>query len=402
MIEGIDRRIVVVGGGPVGLYSAYLIKKKNPNILVTLFEEHSEIGKPVCCSGLLGIDGLKKTDLLKYIIINDCVDNKIKGANIYGPYKAYLNVLSKTEKAYVVDRSKFDKKIRDLALSVGVEIVYNSRVVDIKDNTVFVNNLDKNSSAEYKFDFLVGADGPNSIVRKTFFPEYKDIEKEFIIGYQIYVEGEFTKNKVDLYFNDFSRGLFSWVVPESGSSAKIGIGVSLLPDSKKTNNPKAQLYEFIKKNNIIYDKEIGFCSSLLPISKPLSNFVKDNVIIIGDAGCFVKVTTGGGVNFGLMSAKIAAKALTNRIKDFKKLESYNADIKKYVSELNLHYKIRKYLLSKNNSELDELIQKLSDLNIASILEKEGDIDYPSLFIRKLFFNKKFFALFREFIRFLKT
>ncbi|MCK9292859.1 MAG: NAD(P)/FAD-dependent oxidoreductase [archaeon] len=402
MIEGMDRRIVVVGGGPAGLYSAYLVKKKNPNILVTLFEEHSEIGIPICCSGLIGIDGLKKTDLLKYIIINDCVDNKVKGANIYGPYKSYFKVLSKVDKAYVLDRGKFDKKIRDLALSVGVEIVYDSRVVDVKENTVFVDDLKKNCSTEYKFDFLIGADGPNSIVRKTCFPEYKDIEKEFIIGYQIYVEGEFTKNKVDLYFNDFSRGLFSWVVPESGSSAKIGIGVSLSSDSKRKNNPKEQLYEFIKKNNIIYDKETSFCSALLPISKPLSNFVKDNVIIIGDAGCFVKVTTGGGVNFGLMSAKIAANAITNRIKDFKKLESYNKDIKRYVSELNLHYKIRRYILSKSNSELDELIQKLNDIGISSILEKEGDIDYPSLFIRKLFFNRKFFSLFRELIKFLKS
>ena len=39
MIKGLETRIIIVGGGPTGLYCAYLIKRFNPNTIVTLIEQ---------------------------------------------------------------------------------------------------------------------------------------------------------------------------------------------------------------------------------------------------------------------------------------------------------------------------------------------------------------------------
>ena len=87
---------------------------------------------------------------------------------------------------------------------------------------------------------------------------------------------------------------------------------------------------FINKKNIKFEKIISESSGIIPISKPLKNYVFKNRLLLGDAAFFVKPTTGGGINFGLLSCECAEKALTNRFKSFKSLDNYNKFISKYV------------------------------------------------------------------------
>ncbi len=391
MIEGIDKRIIVVGGGPTGLYSAYLLKKLNPNIIVTVIEEHKVCGTPVCCSGLIDVSGYNKLKLKNNLVLKDFLVNKIYGADIFGPLEAKFNVSSKEIKAYVIDRSKFDLKIKELAENFGVEILNGKRVINIKNNFIEFLDLETNETKELRYDFLIGADGPNSFVRKTFFPEIKN--QEFIHTYQVTVQGDFNKEKVSVFLSDFSKGLFSWVVPESTSVARIGLGVYL------GKNPKEMFNKFKEKYKIKYEREIYECSGILPISKPIKNLVNGNVLLVGDAACFVKSTTGGGVNFGLASCEMAAKAINDRIKEFKDLKLYNKHLSVYRKELEIHYKIRKYFYSKNSFDQDKLLLKIIDAEIPKILEEHGNMDYPSLFISKILLNRKAFALFPEIFKF---
>jgi digeranylgeranylglycerophospholipid reductase len=392
MIEGIDRRIIVVGGGPTGLYCAYLLKKLNPNINITVIEEHESIGSPVCCSGLIDVSGYNRLKLKNNLVLKDFLINKVYGSHIIGPIEAKMEVFSKEIKAYVIDREKFDQSIKELAESYGVDILTGRRVTDIKDNLITFLDLEKNQTENLRFDFLVGADGPNSVIRKTFFPEIKN--SEFIHTYQINVEGNFDSNSVSVYLGDFAKNFFAWIIPESSTVAKIGIGVPL------GLNPKEMFLRFKEKHKIKYIKELYECSGILPISKPLNNLVYKNTLLVGDAACFVKSTTGGGINFGLMSSEIAAKVINDRIKEYKDLNNYNKLLKKYKKELNLHYKIRDYFFSKTILEQDDLLFKINNAKIPEFLEKHGNMDYPSLFINKLLFNRKALSLIPEIFRFL--
>ncbi len=396
MIEGIDKRIVIVGGGPIGLYTSYLIKKLNPNILVTVLEEHDEIGIPVSCSGLISISGFNKTKLKNYININDYIINKVRGADIFGPHLVTLKVESRDYKAYVIDRERFDKKIRDLALSQEVDIQYHQKLISIEDTYLKVKDLRTEIVSDLRFDFLIGADGPNSIVRDSILT--KKLEPEFIHSYQILVEGEFGTEGVSIYLGDFAKGLFGWVIPESPYRAKIGIGTSI-----GTKNPKEQFDKFIDRNKIKFDNILSTTSGLIPVAKPLDVYARHNRLVVGDAACFVKATTGGGVNFGLLSAEAAAKAINERIKEFKDLETnYKHHLSKYISELKTHYKIRKYIDSKTNIELENLLIKLKKIGIEKFLEKKGDMDFPSYFMPRLLTNPNFITLAPEIIKYLRS
>ena len=76
--------ITIVGGGPIGLYTGFLLSKQGFN--VNLFEEHKVIGKPIACSGLL------TQDIKKYRVnLNDCIVNKFNSVSIHSKNVAFLH-----------------------------------------------------------------------------------------------------------------------------------------------------------------------------------------------------------------------------------------------------------------------------------------------------------------------
>ena len=44
-------KVVVIGGGPIGCYTAYLLAKEGHS--VEIYENHKKIGAPIQCTGIL-------------------------------------------------------------------------------------------------------------------------------------------------------------------------------------------------------------------------------------------------------------------------------------------------------------------------------------------------------------
>lgn len=61
---------MIVGAGPVGCYTAQLLKKSG--IKARIIEEHDEVGKPLKCAGIVGKEVFENTLLTipKSSIIN--------------------------------------------------------------------------------------------------------------------------------------------------------------------------------------------------------------------------------------------------------------------------------------------------------------------------------------------
>jgi flavin-dependent dehydrogenase len=146
--------VAIVGGGPAGLITAGTLKKKNPDCEITVFEEHSSIGEPSHCAGLINIEGLKRLGIssdANYVL------NEIKGAVFHGIGGVSVRIVADTPKAVVIDRTLFDQSLAHQAKEEGVEILVNHRIQRVQrgNNSWLLKseNRDRNSL------FLVCAEG---------------------------------------------------------------------------------------------------------------------------------------------------------------------------------------------------------------------------------------------------
>jgi len=281
--------IVIIGAGPAGCYSAYLLAKQGHK--VTIYEKNKKIGSPVQCTGILSDYFLKLMPPSKKFVINTLTKTKI-----HSPNRNFVETKIKTN--YVICRKKFDNYLAKKAEQQGVKIKLNFCLNNIKENILYFKNK------KIKADIIIGADGPlSTVAKKSGLFE----NRKFLIGTQ--VEGYLKKDNVVDFFPYI--GTYAWVVP-IGKKSRIGV-VSY-------KNSKKLFDKFVKTYNIdITENQSG----VIPVFNPYVNVQKKNVYLIGDAATFNKATSGGGINQSLVSAKIVVDCIINN-------KNYNKEWKRIM------------------------------------------------------------------------
>ncbi|MBS3061396.1 MAG: NAD(P)/FAD-dependent oxidoreductase [Candidatus Diapherotrites archaeon] len=364
--------VAIVGAGPAGLKTAAHLAKEG--IDVTVLEEHEKVGEPCNCSGLISVEGAKKADLP----LDDCLIGKITGAKLFAPNNAMLVVQRNTAVAKVVDRAKLDQLLAKEAQKFGANIRSKSRLIDIRNETLFLESSGRGEILKSKI--VVGADGPSSKVRNLMGIEAG--MNDFIHSYQVRAEGVFDPNFVELYFGGFAVNFFAWVVPESKSVAKVGLGC------KTGLNPKNQFEAFLKAKQMeLYDR-FEEKSFLIPCRKPLNSLVAQNKLLVGDAAFQTKATTGGGIVTSSLAGKLAAETIREHLFEKKKLENYNKKLDWLNKELNMHWKIHNYYTKLNDNQVNKLFEKAKKAKVEELLSDYGNMDFPTQFIPKLVSNPR--------------
>ena len=158
---------------------------------------------------------------------------------------------------------------------------------------------------------------------------------------------------------------------------------------------------FVQEKNIngeFCDK----CSSLIPVGEPLKNIVKDNMMLVGDAAFQTKATTGGGIILGMVAGGIAADAIDRHFKENAPLKDYEKNCSELNRELRLHWKIRQYMNTKREDQIDRLFRGMNKAKLGEFLSQHGDMDRPSKFIGKILTKPSMWRLFPEALKFLGT
>jgi digeranylgeranylglycerophospholipid reductase len=356
--------VSIVGGGVVGLLLAKRLAQKE--IPTTVYESKKDIAEGAAkASGIISVKGLEdmKIDYKPSII------NQLYGAVLHSG-KQKITVSSKNRQAYVTDRAKLVRICESEAKEAGATIKLGKRMT----------KRDLLSMSED--DIIVGADGAVSIVGSTF--EFPSIDN-FVLTYKAEYKNAniWDKRHVELFFsNELQNGLFGWMAPYSETDIELGIGIN--PSSKQ--NSLSAFKNLIKNESIEgmianADYKDGH-ASMIPLS-PRKKTVKGNVMLVGDAAGQVKATTGGGLVFGSICAKIAAETIEQKIRNNKPLLNYEKAWRRSLGiEIKLHSIAHNYYSKSKTLESFFMLSKI--FGIERFLSDHGDMDMPSLTLKRLF------------------
>lgn len=292
--------ILIIGGGPAGLYAAHCLAKAGRSVAV--FEEHQKIGEPAHCTGLMATESFSRFNLPR-----EAIRATLGSARFHSPAGYMLSVASEQELAVVVDRAAFDQGLADQAVAAGADIFLGHRVEALRR---FRRSLVARTSHSGGVGRLVRgrlgilATGASYGLHRGL---GLGLPGRFVHGVQVEVKFEET-SEVEVYFgNEVAPGSFAWVVPftrQGVAMAKIGV--------LSSREAVRYLTRFLRSPQVASRVRPGrVCPYLrrpVPVW-PLSETFADHVLAIGDAAGLAKPTTGGGVYYSLLSAELAAATI---------------------------------------------------------------------------------------------
>jgi digeranylgeranylglycerophospholipid reductase len=371
--------VLVVGGGPVGCYAASQIAKRGHTVRIV--EEHAEVGRPIQCGGCITPRVFELPDA-DFSATRGVVINTLRGANARSPNGTELSFKAADTRAYVVNRSAFDKAFAKLALKDGAEMALGTRAeaakVDGRGVEVALTHGDGTKETA-RAKLLIGADGVQSQVARWFALSHPE---KLVPSIELQCAGlRLDPESVELFAGEkIAPGFFAWIIPYTDDSGLVGLGI----DGRRGValdylNALLKAEWFVKRYGRA--QELEYVLSAIPFGL-LKRTYADRVMIVGDAAAQVKQTTGGGLYMGLASARHCAQTAHEALdsgdcskaglKDYQ--EAWTADI---GSELRRAQILHRMMIAMKDKQIDLALEVLNDPAFKELIVKHGDIDFPS-------------------------
>ena len=375
----------IVGAGPSGLLAATTISKKSYRVQV--YEEHSAVGEPNHCAGLVSVEGLAKLGIKP---IESFTQNTIYGGRVYAPNGEFIEIRDTKPRAHVIDRGEFDRHLAQCAQDSGVEIITSAKVEKLTGKNRYIVGL-QTTVGPVESRVVIDAEGSGSRLIQHSLPGYK--KPRSTPGVNVEFSGvEVESDIVELWFTEeLAKGLFIWVIPLSGGNVRCGLATS-------EGNPVDNLRKFVKKRfNLENINDIRGGSVVT--GGPAVSTVSDGLMVIGDAAGHVKPTTGGGVVLGGLcsgiAGSVAVKALEGEDCSKNMLRMYEAGWRgEYGSEFRSMLALRNLMNSISDSRFNRLFEAFRESglqNIVDALVYEGDMDMQAGVIRRAITDPKMLA-----------
>ncbi len=411
--------VVVVGAGPVGSIAARYAALNGAKVL--LLEEHPSIGSPVGCTGLLSTRAVAECELKPS---DEFVFNSVHGAFVYSPDGQCLPIDGQQTKAYVISRKIFDRKLAAMAVEEGAVLSLRTRVIGLErgypkdemgrkvSRTPTKLMVLKNGNPEIiSASVVIGADGAKSRIAS-----YSGLEKPARMLSGIQIEVPYKSQNIDfveLFLGSSAPGLFAWTVPIDEKISRIGLALEpsfACKNGREESSPLSYLDKFLQSNPHVkarYSRGmLDFVVGGIPIGPP-ERTVSDSILLVGDAAGQVKPISAGGIYTGAFAAKIAGKVAANAALEgntsVQRLSEYDMLWRKYLGkEFERGLKIHDYIVKLEDKQLNDLIGSLNTKSILKIITEYGDMDRPSVLMKKLIFSANSIKFMKAFGVFLKT
>jgi digeranylgeranylglycerophospholipid reductase len=370
-----------VGAGPAGSTVAYRLAQRGLHVLV--LEEHSRIGQPVQCAGLVS------RRVLELAGSESMVRAAVRGATVFGPGLGSISFKAPEPRAFVIDRAGLDVYLADRAAKAGAEYRTGARFdrrLALEDGHERVRVVDgAGNASEVAARLVVGADGVSSAVARAYrLRRPVEILPAF--------EAEFPKSPgdpdtVEVYLGRrFAPGLFGWWIPDGSGGARVGVAADA--DGTSAREYFQHLVHHLGRR---FGSELGNATAYLVSGIPIGALPKTHgprVLLVGDAAAQVKPLSGGGIFTGMKCAEILAGVAGAALERDDLSESALGEYDRaWRAELGEEFRralyLRRVFTRLSDADLDALVAALKDAEMRATIVAFGDIDFPTHVARQL-------------------
>ena len=336
-----------------------------------MLEEHAVIGEPVDCSGVIGTEAFDRLDFPR-----ETIRDHLKALEFVSPSGRRVAFHPQRTLAYIVDRAAFDRALAERARGAGSTIVTNARVMAVEPASDGVQvSLDHGGDpVEVWAQAVVLAGGPRYRFQQQLGMGTPTKYLRTIQG-----EVEVPRGGIPQMFlgSRVAPGSFAWWLPvKSDHGYRAKVGVSAVGDSQRAFQA---FLDLLQDQGYLDRNDVPSRAWMIPIA-PLPTTYSHRVVAVGDAAGQTKPTTGGGLYYGSLCAKIAAEVLVEgfRCGDLSAafLARYEARWRQVLSrELATAHRFRRMFEQLSDAEIEQLFDLISQDGLIRYLEGEANFDW---------------------------
>ncbi len=280
--------VVIIGAGPAGLACAKVLAQNGVKTL--LVDKKKEIGSKVCAGGLTW-SGLAQTipeDLIERSFPVQHIKTRLQQISVQAPSPIIVTV----------NRKRLGQFMLEQAIACGTEILPATRLVKVYDHTLILLNTLTNQHLQVTFDYLVGADGSNSLVRR-----HLALPSERMgIGINYQIPGQRDRMEWHLDNSSFKNG-YGWIFPHRQT---LSVGAYVDRAVMSAQELKQNLIRWAESLEIDLTQEkcdAGY------INFDYQGWDFGHIFLAGDAAGLASALTGEGIYPAVVSGEMAARKI---------------------------------------------------------------------------------------------